>query len=171
MLYNIKLRHFGWNKTNISRLRGLAWRHAIPAEKYCGPDFCCENLEYSTHTDEIKHHSSPDNYSCKLYEGAIKPHKLQKNNGKCLTKTYAKRENIRHFFEGVSAEEWTSLQVWWWKGHASFWQEILGPWLSILPESNLNCSSNCIYSPFQRPCITPNLHTIKNGKNKKQTNE
>lgn len=100
MLYSTSLRNFGWNENNISRLRGLTWSHAIQAEEYYGPDFCSENLEYSTHiADEIQRHSSPDNYSCELYERAIRSHKLQKNNAKGLEKTYAERENIRHFLQ------------------------------------------------------------------------
>lgn len=100
MLYSTSLRNFGWNERNISRLRGLTWSHAIQAEEYYGPDFCSENLEYSTHiADEIQRHSSPDNYSCELYERAIRSHKLQKNNAKGLEKTYAERENMRHFLQ------------------------------------------------------------------------
>ena len=79
MLYSAKLRNFGWNQSNISRLKALAWSHAIAAEEYHGADFCTENLEYSTHlADEIFRHSSPDNYSCELYERAIRGHKQQK---------------------------------------------------------------------------------------------
>ena len=100
MLYSTKLRNFGWNQANIARLKGLTWSHAIAAEEYYGFDFCSENLEYSTHiANEIIRHSSPDNYSCELYERAIRSHKLQKNNAKGLEKTYVERENIRHFLK------------------------------------------------------------------------
>lgn len=100
MLYSVRLRNFGWNLSNISRLKALAWSHAIAAEEYYGPDFCSENLEYSTHmADEIVRHSSPDNYSCELYERAIRAHKQQKNNAKGLERTFEERENIRHFLK------------------------------------------------------------------------
>jgi len=85
MLYSTKLRNFGWDQMNIARLKGLTWS---------------QNLEYSTHiADEISRHSSPDNYSCELYERAIRSHKLQKNNAKGLEKTYTQRESIRHFLK------------------------------------------------------------------------
>lgn len=62
--------------------------------------FCTENLEYSTHTaDEIKRHSSLDNYSCELYERAILRHKRQKHNSKGLEKTFVNRERLRDFLE------------------------------------------------------------------------
>lgn len=100
MLFSKRLRNFGWNLGNISRLRNLTWSHAIAAEEYYGKDFCAENLEYSTHiADEISRHSSPDNYSCELYERAIRSHKRQKNNAKGLEKTFADRENIRNFLK------------------------------------------------------------------------
>ena len=100
MLYSPRLRNFGWKQSNISRLKALSWSHAIAAEEYYGADFCSENLEYSTHlADEIFRHSSPDNYSCELYERAIRGHKQQKNNAKGLERTFTERENIRHFLK------------------------------------------------------------------------
>ena len=59
---------------------------------------CTENLEYSTHlSQDVKRHSSPDNYSCEVYERAIRTHKQQTHNAKGIEKTFAERENIRLF--------------------------------------------------------------------------
>ena len=76
------------------------------------PDYCSENLEYSTHiADEIHRNSSPENFSCELYERAIRSHKQQKNNAKGLEKAYVERENISPFPASIPTEEWTSLQI------------------------------------------------------------
>ena len=100
ILYSKQLRNVGWTSNNIDRLNNLTWKHAIMAEEYYGLDFCAENLEYSTHiAKEIQRHSSPDNYSCELYERQIRSHKLQKHNAKGLEKTYAERESIKHFLK------------------------------------------------------------------------
>jgi len=98
MLYCRELQTTGWNKENIQRLENLLWAHAIKAEEYYGLGFCTENLEYSTHAaSDIKRHSSMDNYSCELYERAVKDHKKQKHNAKGLEKTFIQRESIRSF--------------------------------------------------------------------------
>lgn len=105
MLYSKQLRNYGWERNNLLRLDGLVWKHAVMAEEYYGLDFCSENLEYSTHiVSEIERHSSPDNYSCELYERAIRSHKLQKHNAKGIEKTYAERESIRHFINAYQLE-------------------------------------------------------------------
>ena len=100
ILYSKQLRRVGWSENNIERLCSLTWKHAVTAEEYYGLHFCSENLEYSTHiASDIRRHSSPDNYSCELYERAIRSHKLQKHNAKGLEKTYAERESIKQFLK------------------------------------------------------------------------
>jgi hypothetical protein len=87
MLYSKELQTTGWSEENISRLNNLLWKHATKAEEYYGLGFCTENLEYSVHAaSDIRRHSSLDNYSCELYERAIRIHKQQKHNSKGLEK-------------------------------------------------------------------------------------
>ena len=100
MLYSQHLQATGWQDCNITRLEKLLWTHAIRAEEFYGLQICTENLEYSVHAaQDIKRHSSMDNYSCELYERAILKHKGQKHNAKGLEKTFAVRENIRNFLD------------------------------------------------------------------------
>lgn len=100
MLYSSKLQANGWNNEHIERLEKLLWYHAIRAEEYYGLGICTENLEYSVHAaQDIRRHSSMDNYSCELYERAILRHKGQKHNAKGLEKTFATRENMRNFLD------------------------------------------------------------------------
>ena len=100
MLYSTQLQVNGWSDQHINRLSKLLWAHAIRAEEFYGISICTENLEYSVHApDDIRRHSSMDNYSCELNEQAIIRHKQQKHNAKGLEKTFAVRENIRHFLE------------------------------------------------------------------------
>jgi hypothetical protein len=98
MLYSKQLQVDGWTDEHIERLEKLLWVHAIRAEEFYGLAFCTENLEYSIHVgNEIRRHSSMDNYSCELFERAILTHKAQKHNAKGLEKTFATRENMRNF--------------------------------------------------------------------------
>jgi hypothetical protein len=100
MLYSKHLRTFGWSEENITRLDNLLWAHAIKAEEYYGLGFCTENLEYSVHAaSEIRRHSAMDNYSCELYERAIRVHKQQKHNSRGLEKTFVFRESMRDFLK------------------------------------------------------------------------
>ena len=100
MLYSEKLQDRGWRDVHIDRIGKLLWCHAIRAEEMYGLSICTENLEYSVHiADDIRRHSSLDNYSCELYERAILRHKAQKHNSKGLEKTFAVRESIRNFLE------------------------------------------------------------------------
>ncbi|KAK3737217.1 hypothetical protein QZH41_011273 [Actinostola sp. cb2023] len=100
MLYSKEMRNRGWSVINIGRLYRLLWSHAIRAEECYGLGYCTENLEYSVHAAaEIWRHSSMDNYSCELYERAIRFHKKQKNNSKGLEKTFAERQSIKDFLE------------------------------------------------------------------------
>ena len=65
---------------------------------YYGLSICTENLEYSTHiAEDVRCHSSPDNYSCEVFERAIRVFKQQTNNAKGIEKTFSERENIRIF--------------------------------------------------------------------------
>ena len=98
LLYSQSVKCSGWSDDNIAALESLAWSHAISAEEYYGLSMCTENLEYSTHlAEDLKRHSSPDNYSCEIFERAIRVFKQQTNNAKGIEKTFAERENIRIF--------------------------------------------------------------------------
>ena len=98
LLYNKQVQALGWSDENIKTLESLTWAHAVAAEEYYGLGICTENLEYSTHlSQDVKHHSSPDNYSCEVFERAIRTHKQQTHNAKGIEKTFAERENIRLF--------------------------------------------------------------------------
>ena len=98
MMYSKELQIMGWEEHHINRLEKLLWSHAIRAEEYYGLEMCTENLEYSVHvSQDIRRHSSMNNYSCELYERAILSHKLQKHNAKGLEKTFADREALRNF--------------------------------------------------------------------------
>jgi hypothetical protein len=67
MLYSTQLQATGWENHHIERLEKLLWSHAIRAEEFYGLNICTENLEYSVHVaEDIKRHSSMDNYSCEL---------------------------------------------------------------------------------------------------------
>ena len=100
MLYSTKLQTSGWENQHVERLEKLLWSHAIKAEECYGLPMCTENLEYSVHVaQDIKRHSSMDNYSCELYERAILRHKAQKHNAKGLEKTYATRECLGNFLD------------------------------------------------------------------------
>ena len=98
LLYNKAIKVQGWSDEDIKTLDSLTWAHAIAAEEYYGLGICTENLEYSTHlSQDVKRHSSPDNYSCEVFERAIRTHKQQTHNAKGIEKTFAERENIRLF--------------------------------------------------------------------------
>lgn len=100
MLYCKQLQFSGWTEENIKRLDDLLWSHAIRCEQFYGLGYCTENLEYSTHmADDIRHHSSPDNYTCEVFERGIRMHKQQKHNAKGLEKTFTDRECLRQFLE------------------------------------------------------------------------
>ena len=100
MLYSKNLKMKGWEEHHISYLDKLLWTHAIKAEEFYGTSICTENLEYSTHvTSDIFRHSSPDNYSCDLYERAIRTIKVQKHNSKSIEPTYVEWETIRQFIQ------------------------------------------------------------------------
>ena len=80
------------------------WTHAIKAEEYYGLSICTENLEYSVHiADDINRHSSPDNYSCELFERAIRIHKQQTHNSKGIEASFALRESMRQFINLYTA--------------------------------------------------------------------
>lgn len=100
MLYCKQLRCSGWIDENIKRLDDLLWSHAIRCEQFYGLDYWAENLEYSTHmADDIRRHSSPDNYTCETFERGIRMHKQQRHNAKGLEKTFIDRECLRQFLE------------------------------------------------------------------------
>ena len=68
----------GWRNDDIRQLDDLIWAHNIRAEEYYGAQYCSENVEYSVHVVEvIMRHSSPDNYSCEMFERIIRSHKKQ----------------------------------------------------------------------------------------------
>lgn len=98
LLYNKSVQLSGWSNVDVEALETLTWAHAVAAEEYYGLHICTENLEYSTHLcDDVKRHSSPDNYSCEVFERAIRVHKQQTHNAKGIERTLAERENIRLF--------------------------------------------------------------------------
>ena len=103
LLYNMSLQSLGWSAADVSALENLAWAHAIAAEEFYGLHICTENLKYSTHLcEDVKRHSSPDNYSCEGFERAIRIHKQQTHNAKGIERTFAERENISYFCEDTS---------------------------------------------------------------------
>lgn len=98
MLYGKYRIIHGWEDGDIDKLESIIWAHNIKAEELYGATYCSENVEYSVHMPEvIKRHSSPDNYSCEMFERIIRSHKLQSTNSKTVEVTYAERENIRQF--------------------------------------------------------------------------
>lgn len=101
MLYNTQLQFTGWQNEHIKRLKKLLCpAHAIRGEECYGLEMCNENLEYSVHVaEDIRRHSSMDNYSCELYERAILREKGQKHNAKGLEKTFSTRENMRNVLD------------------------------------------------------------------------
>lgn len=164
MLYSPRLRNFGWNERNIARLKALAWSHAVAAEEYYGAAFCSENLEYSTHlADEIFRHSSPDNYSCELYERAIRGHKQQKNNAKGLEKTFAERENIRHFLNVFQQQNGPLCQYHTGRDTFTFDEGLLNQDVPFyLNEKSIKAASALIQHFSNH--ASPNMcHAIKNG--------
>ena len=50
-------------------------------------------------TSDIYRHSSPDNYSCDLYEQAIQTIKCQKHNSRSIEPTYVEREAIKEIIQ------------------------------------------------------------------------
>ena len=88
----------GWEDTDIETLESIIWAHNIRAEEFYGKAYCSENVEYAVHLPEVvERHSSPDNYSCEMYERVIRSHKKQTNNSKRLEPTFVERERIRQF--------------------------------------------------------------------------
>ena len=88
----------GWTDGDIETLESIIWTHNIRAEELYGVAYCSENVEYAVHLPEVvRRHSSPDNYSCEMYERVIRSHKRQTTNSKSLEQTYVERENIRLF--------------------------------------------------------------------------
>ena len=68
-----------WKDSDISKLESIIWAHNIKAEELYGTTYCSENVEYAVHMlEEVKRHSSPDNYSCEMFKRIIRFHKLQK---------------------------------------------------------------------------------------------
>ena len=69
LVFSHYLRFSRWQTEHIEYLDSLLWRHAIEYEELYGLSACYENLEYSIHMpDDIKRHSSLDNYWCFVYE-------------------------------------------------------------------------------------------------------
>ena len=98
MLYGKYRIIHGWEDSDIAKLESIIWAHNIKAEELCGTTYCSENVEYAVHMAEVvKRHSSPDNYSCEMFERIIRFHKQQSTNCKSGEVTYAERENIKQF--------------------------------------------------------------------------
>lgn len=102
-------------------------------------------------------------YSCELYERAIRSHKLQKNNAKGLEKTYAERENIRHFLQVYQQKNGPLRRYDDGRGTFKFDEGILGrndPF--YLHENSIAAASSLIRhsSNLESPKL---CHAIKNG--------
>ena len=81
------LRINGWEHKHIDLLKKLLWKHAIMYEHVYGKQACSENLEYSLHiVEDIKRHSTVDNYWCYVFERSVKFHNAQTTNQKELCK-------------------------------------------------------------------------------------
>ena len=82
LLYNKSVQSSGWSNADVEALETVAWTHAVAAKEYYALHICTNNLEYSTHfCDDLKHHSSPDNCSCEVFECPICVHKQQTHKG------------------------------------------------------------------------------------------
>ena len=92
LVFSKRLRIEGWNKDHFTYFQQLLWSHAILYEELYGINACTENVEYSLHMPEdVKRHSTMDNYWCYLYERQVKYYKQQTSNMKSLCKTFADR--------------------------------------------------------------------------------
>ena len=64
----------GWEHKH-DFLKKLLWKHAIMYEHVYGKRACLENRKYSLHiVEEVKRHSTVDNYCCYVFEHSIKLH-------------------------------------------------------------------------------------------------
>ena len=81
LVFSYDLRINGWKHKHIILLKRLLWKHAIMYEHVYGKEACTENLEYSLHiVDDVKRHSSLDNYWCYVYERTVMFHNAQTTN-------------------------------------------------------------------------------------------
>ena len=93
-----ELRFGGWTQEHITALEVLLWKHAILLEMVYGISACTENVECSLHmVEDIRRHSTLDNYWCFVYERLVKFYKNQTSNMKQLCKTFANRANQLRF--------------------------------------------------------------------------
>ena len=100
LIYSKRLRVDGWTQEHTILLRSLLWKHAILLESLYGTKACTENVECSSHmTEDIKRHSTLDNYWCFVYERLVKYYKGQTSNMKQLCKTFADRACQLRFVE------------------------------------------------------------------------
>lgn len=61
---------------------------------------CTENVEYSLHmAEDVRRHSTLDNYWCYLYERLVKFYKHQTTNMKAMCKTFSDRAHQLHFVQ------------------------------------------------------------------------
>ena len=92
LVFSKRLRIEGWNEDHSKYFKQLLCSHAILYEELYGINACTENVEYSLHMPEdVKRHSTLDNYWCYLYERQVKYYKQQTSNMKSLCKTFADR--------------------------------------------------------------------------------
>ena len=92
IVYSHYLRYSEWQTGHITYLSKLLWKHAITYEELYGLSACTENLEYALHLPEdIRRHSTPDNYWCYVYERLVKYYKRQTTNQKNIALTYITR--------------------------------------------------------------------------------
>ena len=164
MLYSPQLQATGWQDHHIARLEKLLWSHAIRAEEFYGLHMCTKNLEYSVHVaEDIRRHSSMDNYSCELYERAILKHKAQKHNAKGLEKTFAVRENMRNFLDDYQERNGPLSQYGINDKKYQFdLQEITLP--IMLQESSFGAAKSLIQDMLQLPNPSPEVqHAVSYG--------
>ena len=80
-VFNKQRRIEGWTIGDVTHLKKLLWSHAIHFEHLYGTSACTENVEYSLHIpDDIRRHSSPDNYWCYMYERQVCFYERQTTN-------------------------------------------------------------------------------------------
>ncbi len=83
LVFSQFMRVEGWRAEDCELLEKLLWLHAISFEHLYSTSACTQNLEYSLHLpDDIRRHSSPDNYWCFMYERMVRFYKSQTNNQK-----------------------------------------------------------------------------------------
>ena len=78
LIFCESMRILGWITDHCTYLEHLLWKHAIMYKELYGLAACTENVEYSFHMPEdVRRHSTPDNYWCFMYERLVRYYKCQ----------------------------------------------------------------------------------------------